>query len=100
MGPWHAEWIAKGQALLKLAAEILNVMIIPMPDYRPKYPKIHPEEVINPNHPNLTIWGNRIEVALFIGIHCHYATLPCEWCGPGPIASPSRFAMTFMKTPC
>ena len=54
---WHPEWIAKGQALLKLAVEIPDVMIIPMPDYRPKYPKIDPEEGINPNHPNLTIWG-------------------------------------------
>ena len=72
---WHTEWIAKGQALLRLVAEIPNVMIIPMPDYRAKYPKIDPEEGINPNHPNLTIWGNKIEVALFIGIHCHYANL-------------------------
>ncbi len=72
---WDPEWIAKGQALLKLAAEIPDVMIIPMPDYRPKYPKIDPEEGINPNHPNLTIWHNKIEVALFIGIHCHYANL-------------------------
>jgi len=72
---WHPEWIAKGQALLKLAAEIPGVTIIPMPDYRPKYPKIDPEEGINPNHPNLTIWHNKIEVALFIGIHCHYANL-------------------------
>jgi CO dehydrogenase beta subunit/acetyl-CoA synthase epsilon subunit len=51
------------------------VMIIPMPDYRPKYPKIDPEEVINPNHPNLTIWGNKIEACIFIGVHCHYANL-------------------------
>lgn len=72
---WHPEWIAKGQALLRLAAEIPDVTIIPMPDYRPKYPKIDPEEGINPNHPNLTIWHNKIEVALFIGIHCHYANL-------------------------
>jgi hypothetical protein len=72
---WHPEWIAKGQALLKFAAEIPGVTIIPMPDYRPKYPKVDPEEGINPNHPNLTIWHNKIEVALFIGIHCHYANL-------------------------
>lgn len=72
---WHPEWMAKGQALLRLAAEIPGVTIIPMPDYRPKYPKIDPEEGINPNHPNLTIWHNKIEVALFIGIHCHYANL-------------------------
>lgn len=66
----------RGQVMLRLAAEIPNVMIIPMSDYRPKYPKIDPEEGINPNHPNLTIWGKKIEVALFIGIHCHYAQ-PC-----------------------
>ena len=75
MWAWEKEWIAKGQALLRLAAEIPDVMIIPMPDYRPKYPKVDPEEVINPNHPNLTIWHNHIEVCLFIGIHCHYANL-------------------------
>jgi len=72
---WDNEWMAKGQAMLRLAAEIPGVSIIPMADYRPKYPKVEPEESINPNHPNLTIWGNKIEVALFIGIHCHYANL-------------------------
>jgi hypothetical protein len=72
---WDKEWMTKGQSLLRLAAEIPGVMIIPMPDYRPKYPKVDPQEAINPNHPNLTIWGNKIEVALFIGIHCHYANL-------------------------
>jgi len=72
---WDKEWMAKGQAMLRLAAEIPGVTIIPMPDYRPKYPKVDPYESINPNHPNLTIWANKIEVALFIGIHCHYANL-------------------------
>src|SRR2546426_3851408 len=33
----------------EIAAQIPNVLIIPMPDYRPKYPKVDPEEVINPN---------------------------------------------------
>jgi len=75
MWAWNPEWIAMGQGLLRLAAEIPDVMIIPMPDYRPKYPRVDPEEVINPNHPNLTIWHNHIEVCLFIGIHCHYANL-------------------------
>jgi hypothetical protein len=50
-------------------------MIIHMPDNTPNYPKIDPEEVINPNHPNLTIWGNKIEACIFIGVHCHYANL-------------------------
>ena len=72
---WHPEWTAQAEALLKLAAEIPGVRLIPMPDYRPKYPMIDPEEIINPNYPNLTIWGNKIEVALFIGNHCHYANL-------------------------
>jgi len=72
---WNPEWIAKGQALLRLAAEIPNVMIIPMPDYRPKYPKIIPEREINPNHPNLTIWKNKIDVCLFVGVHCHQSNI-------------------------
>ena len=36
----------KAKATLEIAAQIPEVMIIPMPDYRPKYPKIDPEEVI------------------------------------------------------
>ncbi|MFZ5875397.1 MAG: carbon monoxide dehydrogenase beta subunit family protein [Nitrospirota bacterium] len=50
-------------------------MLIPMADYRPKYPKINPEIEINPNHPNLTIWHNRIDVCMFVGVHCHQANL-------------------------
>ena len=72
---WNEHAKIKGQAVLDLAAEIPGVMIIPMPDYRPKYPKIEPEEEINPNHPNLTIWHNKIEVCIFVGVHCHYANL-------------------------
>lgn len=72
---WDKGWMEKGQSVLRLAAEIPNVMIITMADYRPQYPTINPEETINPNHPNLTIWHNKIEVCLFIGVHCHYANL-------------------------
>ncbi|MCA9471233.1 MAG: carbon monoxide dehydrogenase [Nitrospirales bacterium] len=50
-------------------------MLIPMPDYRPKYPKINPEIEINPNHPNLTIWHNKIDACMFVGVHCHQANL-------------------------
>ena len=50
-------------------------MLIPMADYWPKYPKIDPEIEINPNHPNLTIWHNRIDVCMFVGVHCHQANL-------------------------
>jgi len=46
-----------------------------MPDYRPKYPKIDPAIEINPNHPNLTIWYNKIDVCMFVGVHCHMANL-------------------------
>lgn len=52
-----------------------QAMLIPMPDYRPKYPKINPEIEINPNHPNLTIWHNRIDACMFVGVHCHQANL-------------------------
>ena len=50
-------------------------LLIPMADYRPKYPKIDPEVEINPNHPNLTIWHNKIDVCIFVGVHCHQANL-------------------------
>jgi len=52
-----------------------QAMLIPMPDYRPKYPKIDPEIEINPNHPNLTIWHNKIDACMFVGVHCHQANL-------------------------
>jgi hypothetical protein len=72
---WNAHVAEKARAVLEIASQIPDVLIIPMPDYRPKYPKIDPEEVINPNHPNLTIWGNKIEACIFVGVHCHYANL-------------------------
>lgn len=72
---WNEHAVEKAMVVLEIAAQIPNVLIIPMPDYRPKYPKVDPEEVINPNHPNLTIWGNKIEACIFVGVHCHYANL-------------------------
>ncbi len=56
-------------------SKVQQAMLIPMPDYRPKYPKINPEVEINPNHPNLTIWHNKIDVCMFVGVHCHQANL-------------------------
>jgi len=71
---WNEE--AKEKAtLIKEIAEVLNAKMIPMYDYRPKYPKIDPEVEINPNHPNLTIWHNNIKAAIFVGVHCHYANV-------------------------
>ncbi len=67
--------LAKAAALLELAAAVPGLRLIPMPDYRPKYPRIHPDREINPNHPNLTIWHNEIDVCLFAGVHCHYANI-------------------------
>src|SRR5437879_9180438 len=72
---WTQHAGEKAMAVLEIASQSPNVMINPMPDYRPKYPKVDPEEVINPNHPNLTIWGNKIEACIFVGVHCHYANL-------------------------
>ena len=51
---WNDHAAEKAKAVLELAAQLPDVLVIPMPDYRPKYPKVEPEEVINPNHPNLT----------------------------------------------
>ncbi len=67
--------VAEKAAALKELAEAVGAKIIPMPDYRPKYPMINPAIEVNPNHPNLTIWHNKIDVCVFIGVHCHYANV-------------------------
>lgn len=72
---WNATAIEKAHAVISLAAEIPEVLVIPMADYRPRYPKVDPEEMINPNHPNLTIWHNKEGACVFVGVHCHYANL-------------------------
>ncbi len=72
---WRDDVADKSAAILDLAAEIPNCKIIPMPDYRPKYPKIDVKAEINPNHPNLTILDNKIKACIFVGVHCHYANL-------------------------
>ena len=71
---WH-DGVEEKAAALKALAEAAGARIIPMPDYRPKYPTINPEIEINPNHPNLTIWHNNIDVCVLIGVHCHYANV-------------------------
>ena len=71
----EAEEAKKKATLIKEMADVLNAKMIPMYDYRPKYPKIDPEVEINPNHPNLTIWHNDIKAAIFVGVHCHYANV-------------------------
>ncbi len=71
---WN-EKSAKMAKAIKRASVEGGINIIPMSDYRPKYPKIDPETEINPNHPNLTIWHNKIDVCLFVGVHCHQANL-------------------------
>lgn len=71
---WKPE-AAKLAAATKRLAEAIPAKIIPMADYRPKYPRVFPEIEINPNHPNLTIWHNKIDVCLFIGVHCHQANI-------------------------
>ncbi len=66
--------LERGRLIREIAAEV-GAKVIPMPDYRPKYPMIDPAVEINPNHPNLTIWHNKIDVGVFIGVHCHQANL-------------------------
>ena len=65
---------AMATAVKRLSA-VSGMKIIPMADYRPKYPKINPETEINPSHPNLTIWHNKIDLCIFVGVHCHYANI-------------------------
>ena len=72
---WNKEAEHKAELALKLVAEVPGMNLIPMPDYRPVYPKIDAEAVINPCHPNLTIQQNKIEVCAFIGVHCHFANV-------------------------
>ncbi len=69
------EGVAEKAKAVKDLAEAAGAKIIPMPDYRPKYPMINPAIEINPNHPNLTIWHNKIDACVFIGVHCHYANV-------------------------
>lgn len=71
---WKEGVPEKARAVIELAGAA-NAGIIPMPDYRPKYPTINPAVEINPNHPNLTIWHNQIDVCVFVGVHCHYANV-------------------------
>ncbi len=72
---WNEETKHKATLTLDIVAEVPGMNIIPMPDYRPIYPKIDPEAVMNPCHPNLTIQHNKIEVCVFIGVHCHFANV-------------------------
>jgi hypothetical protein len=72
---WNDEAIHKAELCAELVKEVPGMNIIPMPDYRPIYPKIDPEAVINPCHPNLTIQHNKIHVCVFIGVHCHFANI-------------------------
>ena len=51
---WNDHVAEKAVAIKELADEA-PMRLIPMADYRPKYPKIEYEVEINPNHPNLTI---------------------------------------------
>ena len=73
---WNEKSAQKATAIKAIAdATGAHCKIIPMADYRPKYPKIEPAIEINPNHPNLTIWYNKIDVCIFVGVHCHQANL-------------------------
>ena len=72
---WNEETCHKAKLALELVKEVPGMNIITMPDYRPIYPKIDPDWVMNPCHPNLTIQHNKIHVCAFIGVHCHFANV-------------------------
>jgi hypothetical protein len=72
---WNKEAVHKADLCMELVREVPGMNVIPMPDYRPIYPKIDPEAVINPCHPNLTIQHNKIETCILIGVHCHFANI-------------------------
>ena len=72
---WTKETDKKAELAMDLVREVPGMNVITMPDYRPIYPKIDPESVINPCHPNLTINHNKIESCILIGIHCHFANI-------------------------
>lgn len=72
---WTDETIHKAELIMNLVKEVPGMNVIPMPDYRPIYPKIDAEAVINPCHPNLTIQHNKIQTCVFIGVHCHFANI-------------------------
>jgi len=72
---WTDETIHKAELIMDLVKEVPGMNVIPMPDYRPIYPKIDAEAVINPCHPNLTIQHNKIHTCIFIGVHCHFANI-------------------------
>ena len=63
---WNEEARHKAELALNMVKEVPGMNIIPMPDYRPIYPKIDPEAVINPCHPNVTIQHNKIHVCVLI----------------------------------
>lgn len=72
---WNDDAIHKSELIMDLVKEVPGMNVIPMPDYRPIYPKIDPEAVINPCHPNLTVQHNKIEGCILIGVHCHFANI-------------------------
>ncbi len=72
---WNKETVHKAELAMELVKEVPGMNVITMPDYRPIYPKIDPEWVINPCHPNLTIQHNKIETCILIGVHCHFANI-------------------------
>jgi hypothetical protein len=72
---WNRETIEKASAVMEMAKQIPGARIITMPDYRPIYPKIDPEVVLSPCHPNLTIWHNNIEACMLIDGHCHFVNV-------------------------
>ena len=60
----------RSQEDMKVMLQLPSTLLL---DKDPLYGSLEGE--INPNHPNLTIWHNKIDVCLFVGVHCHYSNL-------------------------
>ncbi|MDR3011637.1 MAG: hypothetical protein LBU70_00270 [Chitinispirillales bacterium] len=67
---WDDGVSAKAAAVRELA-EACGAKILPMIDYSAR--RIRTDMEISPNHPNVTILQNDIDVCLFAGVHSHYA---------------------------
>ncbi|MDR2577768.1 MAG: hypothetical protein LBC70_03015 [Chitinispirillales bacterium] len=66
---WSDDASPKAAAVKELA-EACKAKILPMQDYRAK--RINPAAEISPNHPNVTILHNEIDVCVFVGVHSHF----------------------------
>jgi hypothetical protein len=66
---WADDVGCKAKAVKELA-RACGAKVFVMPDYSAK--RIDPAAEISPNHPNVTILHNDIDVCVFVGMHSHF----------------------------